>query len=192
MERVFYWIYDSPDYLKEVFKLSNKYYLEAIKLMVKNGVDAIIISEDLGDNKALFFKSDIMKKILFPFLEELIISIKSFNIPVIIHCDGNINEILKDLINLGIDAYHPVQKSAGMDIFNIRKIYDNKICLIGNMEIKKLETANPKEVLGEAENLILNVGKNGAYVLASEHSLNDRMLVENIKILREAVCNIKL
>jgi len=183
-----YWIYDHPKELQEIFRISNDFYSEAIRRMVDVGMDAIMIAEDLGFRSGLFLSPDHYRKHLFPYLGELIHFVKKLNVPVIFHCDGNINEIISDIISLGINALNPIERKASMDIVEIKEKYGKKICLIGNLDIVNiLPNGSPQDVKNHVKNLIKTVGKNGGYIVASEHSLNHQIPLANIQAIRDAV-----
>ena len=187
-ENVCYWSFDHPNELMEIFKISNEYYIEAINRMVDIGMDAIMIAEDLGYRGGLFVSPENYRKYLFPYLHEIIDAVKKIGKPVIFHCDGQINEVLTDLVDMGIDALNPIERKAGMDIGEVKRKYGNKICLIGNLDLVNiLPHGTIEEVDNHVKELIEGVGTGGGYIVASEHSLNHHIPIENILAIRDAV-----
>ena len=184
-----YWIYDHPKELVDIFRISNEYYTEAIIRMIDIGMDAIMIAEDLGFKNGLFVHPDYYRKYLFPYLEEIVQVPKKRGIPIILHCDGNINEILWDLVSMKIDALNPIERKADMDIKEIKREWGDQICLIGNLDLVNiLPYGDREEVMAHVKDLIKTVGKGGGYIVASEHSLNHHIPYENIVAIRDAVC----
>lgn len=183
-----YWLYDHPNELVDIFRMANEYYTEAIHRMIDIGMDAIMIAEDLGYKNGLFVHPDHYRKYLFPYLEEIIQVVKKRGIPVILHCDGNINEILEDLVSMEIDALNPIERKANMDIEKIKREWGDRVCLIGNLDLVNiLPHGSREDVMAHVKDLIETVGKGGGYVVASEHSLNHHIPLENILAIRDAV-----
>jgi uroporphyrinogen decarboxylase len=188
LENLCFWLIDNCDSVKKIFEMSNEFYMGAAKVMVRAGVDGIILAEDLGYTGSLFISPDMYNDVLFPYLHDLISFVKSLDVPVILHCDGSIQEVLEGLVDMGIDAYHPVEKKAGMDILKVKKQFGDKICLIGNIDlVNTLRLGTPSDVEKEVKELIENVGPGGGYIVASEHSLNDGIPFENVIAIKDAV-----
>ena len=98
-----------------------------------------------------------------------------------LHSDGNLNSILDDVVELGIDGYNPVQRSAHMDIFALKQKYRNRLCLVGNVDSNNtLSLGSPDDVQAETLELLERVAPSGAFILCSDSDLRDEMPVENI------------
>ena len=187
-ERLCYWIYEYPELVKHIFQIAVDYYQSAADQMINIGVNAVMVAEDLGYSKGLFWSPSLYKEYLFPFLQMLIDGIRKRDVPVVLHCDGNINEILGDLVLMNIDALNPIERKASMDIGTIKKVYGNKIALIGNLDLVHiLPNGTRDEVASHVKDLVQTVGKDGGYVVASEHSLNQNIPILNILAIRDAV-----
>jgi uroporphyrinogen decarboxylase len=107
--------------------------------------------------------------------------IKAHNLPLFFHCCGRIYDYLDDLVELGIDAIHPLQRTAGMDIELIKNKYGNRLCIIGNIDSSRTLPFGTLEEI-EAETLeTLRIASPGyGYILGSDHSLHDGIPVKNI------------
>ncbi len=187
-ERLCHWIYEYPELVKRIFRIAVDYYQNAADQMMNLGVDAIMVAEDLGYSNGLFWSPVLYQEHLFPFLKELIGGIRSRGVPVVLHCDGNINEILEDLVAMGIEALNPIERKACMDIEHVKRVWGKRIALIGNLDLVHiLPKGSPGEVASHVKDLIETVGKNGGYIVASEHSLNQNVPLENILAIRDAV-----
>jgi uroporphyrinogen decarboxylase len=107
--------------------------------------------------------------------------------PVMMHSDGNIRPVL-DLIvaATGINAYHPIERGAGMDLREVKQSFGHRICLIGNVDNKTtLVTGTVDDVRSETIDCIKTAAPGGGYILASDHSLKDDMPNANIFALFE-------
>ena len=169
-----------------LFEISNKYFNQAILNMIEEGVDVICIAEDLGFESGTFFSPDTYKKYLFPYIREQIKIIRDKGIPVFFHCDGNINLIVEDLVNMGISSLHPIQKTAHMDLLQIKQGYGNRIAICGNVDSSHtLPLRDKEEVVKETKECIKIGAPGGGYILASDSDIRDDMPVENVLTMFE-------
>ncbi|MBA7624977.1 hypothetical protein ES703_32397 [subsurface metagenome] len=114
LTNVFTNIVDDPSFVTDIFRLSNEYFKVAVRKMIEAGVDVICVPEDLGFASGPFFSVDHFRKLLLPFIEELFEEALQHDVPTFLHCDGNINTYLDDLLAIGFNGLHPIQRTAGM------------------------------------------------------------------------------
>lgn len=180
------YVYDDPGFLKELCALNNRFALPAVEAMAKAGVDGIIISEDLGDSTREFLRLEHFREIYLPYIAEIVAYIRSHNVPVILHSCGHITNYLDDLVSLGLNAIHPLQRTAGMDLATVKRRYGDRICIIGNIDSSRtLPYGSPEEVAAEVREALRIGMPGGGYVLASDHSLHDGIPVANILTMFE-------
>jgi uroporphyrinogen decarboxylase len=92
-----------------------------------------------------------------------------------------------DMVDAGISGFHPVQRSAGMDLKDMKDTFGQKICLVGNVDSSvTLPYGSREDVEREVRECIRVAGPGGGYILASDHSLHDGIPVGNIQAMIEA------
>jgi uroporphyrinogen decarboxylase len=185
-ERICLNIYDDPGFLEELAALNNQYALPAIERMADAGVDGIILSEDLGDSSREFLRLEQFQEIYLPYIAEIVAHIHTQGLPAILHSCGHITAYLDDLVGLGLDALHPLQRTAGMDLAAVKQQYGDRICIIGNIDSSRtLPYGSEDDVAQEVREALRIAMPGGGYVLASDHSLHDGIPVANILRLFE-------
>jgi len=183
-EALLYSVYDDELLLRDVFKVATDFFAVGAERMIQEGSDVICVAEDLGSKQATFFSPEHYRKHLFPFLGEFFNIIHRNGAKVMLHCDGNINGILEDLVDLGINALHPLERKSKMDIGTIKNNYGHKICLIGNVDASTTLPYGPKgKIEEEVKQCIKDAGKNGGYILASDSDYHDGIPPENFLAL---------
>ena len=65
-ENIAFALYDDPELLTEVFKISNEFFKEAARRSVEAGCVGMWVSEDLGDSRRGFFKLEHYRKYILP------------------------------------------------------------------------------------------------------------------------------
>lgn len=119
-----------------------------------------------------------------PPLTEIVSSVKKQGIPVIKHTDGNTMLILQDLVNTGIDAYNSIEPRAGMDIGQVKRLYGDHICLIGNVDCKNtLRDAPLGTVVDETLACIEAASPGGGHILSSDNGFYVGASVENVQAM---------
>ena len=167
--------------ITDVLELSNRYFKEAARRSVEAGCVGMWISEDLGDSNSCFFAIDHFREIFLPYIADLADYIDSLGVPVLLHSCGNINAYLDDLAKTKICSVHPLQRTAHMDLRNIKEKYGHRFCIIGNIDsTRTLPFGTPADVAAEVKEAIEIASPGGGYVLASDHSLHDGIPIENI------------
>ena len=180
-EGISYALYDDPRMITEVLKISNEYYKEAARLCVAAGCIGMWVSEDLGDSTRGFFRLEQFRRFFLPPLAELAETIHNLNVPALLHSCGHINDYLDDLAQTKIVSVHPLQRTTGMDLRQVKEKYGRRFCIIGNIDSSRtLPFGSPAEVAAEVREAIDIAAPGGGYILASDHSLHDGIAVENI------------
>ncbi|MBI2437347.1 MAG: hypothetical protein HYV36_00830 [Lentisphaerae bacterium] len=174
-------LYEDPDLLTEIFRMSNEFFKEAARESVAAGCVGMWVSEDLGDSHGGFFKPEHYREYLLPPFTELVDYIAGLGVPVLLHACGCIAAYLNDLAQTRIAAVHPLQRTARMDLRAVKEKYGKRFCLIGNIDSSRtLPFGTPAEVADEVREAIDIAAPGGGYILASDHSLHDGIPIPNI------------
>jgi uroporphyrinogen decarboxylase len=174
-------LYDDPQMLTEMFRISNDYFKEASRLLVEAGCDGIWLADDLGDSTRGFCKLRHFQEYVLPYVADLAEYIDGLGVPVLLHSCGHITDYLEDLAQTKIASVHPLQRTAGMDLRKFKGRYGGRFAIVGNIDSSRtLPYGTPAEVAAEVREAIDIAAPGGGYVLASDHSLHDGISVENI------------
>jgi uroporphyrinogen decarboxylase len=174
-------LYDDPGFLQDLVEITVDFAVKAINRMAKASVDAMILSDDYGASAQGLLRPQQFKAIYKPGLKKIIDCIKANHLPVFLHCCGRVYDYLDDLVEIGIEAYHPLQRTAGMDLATVKKQYGDRICLVGNIDSSRtLPFGTPEQVEAETLEALRIAAPGFGYILASDHSLHDGIPVKNI------------
>ena len=94
--------------------------------------------------------------------------------------------ILDQLVQTNPHALHSLDPQAGLDIAEVKRLYGDMLCLIGNVSLVTLGRGTPEQVAAEAKGLIRDLGENGGYMLSSSNSIASYLPVENVLALSRA------
>ena len=181
---------ENPDIVEYCLaKLFDLAYQDTLRIfeVIPDRVDFSYVAEDLGSQTNLLFSPRYMHQYLFPGMKRMIDLIHSAGAKVFHHDDGNILQILPDLIGLGIDVLNPIQwRADGMDRTNLKTHFGDKLIFHGGMDNQfTLPFGTVEQVKQEVLDNYHIMGKNGGYILAPCHNIQAVTPVENILTMYE-------
>ena len=182
LEMFSYLVLDYPDLIGAYLDLAVERALKRIEaLTISSQLPGVFYGVDLAYKTSTLFAPWLLRHLLFPRMEILIDAYHRQGIPVMFHSDGNLWGILDDLVALGIDALHPIEILAGMDLGELRKRYPELI-LIGGIDCSQLlPFATPAEVASTVVSAIQAAGP--GYMVGSSTELHDVIPLENVKAM---------
>ena len=151
-------------------------------------LDGMVIWGDVAYKKGMLFSPAFWRQHFKPGVKALIDECHAHGLPVIYHGCGNVNRIFEDFIEIGVDAYNPLEYKAGLDAVDLRRRFGHRIGFCGNMDVQ-LWAAGTKEELKAAVLTKLNAAKGGGYIFQSDHSVPSNVPGESydyvVKLVRE-------
>ncbi len=153
------------------------------------GVDMIIYGDDVGTQNALMMSKEQWREWIKPTTAAVIKAAKDVNPDVICyyHSDGNIYDIIDELIEVGVDVLNPIQPEC-MDPVKIKEMYGERVSFWGTVGTQTtMPFGDVEEVDRVVKHLIEKVGKGGGLVIAPTHLLEPEVPWENIEAFVNAV-----
>jgi uroporphyrinogen decarboxylase len=152
-------------------------------------ISVIQMNDDFGAQDALQVSPDLYRKFFKPRQKQWVEFVKSrTDARVFIHCDGAIEQILPDFIEIGIDVLNPLQTSAkGMDPGKIKRTYGKDLCFWGaGVETQTtLPFGSVDEIKMEVRERIDLLVKDSGYVFATIHNIQADIPPEKILAIFE-------
>jgi uroporphyrinogen decarboxylase len=176
-------VYDDPELIDEMNAAYVHWALESIRIAHDlGGVDAFGLADDWGGSTGLLMSPPHLRRFFIKPFAEIVHGMRTYGLPVMMHNDGNLWEVMDDLVASGINGFHPVERGAGMDLAKIKGRYGTKLCPIGNINNKTtMVSGTPEDVKREALECLRIAAPGGGYVLATDHSLHDDIPLANIR-----------
>ncbi len=114
-----------------------------------------------------YFSPEYFSKYCTKYLIEICESIKHAGGIARIHCHGKIGKIIEQFAKTDADMLEPLEPipDGDIDLSEVKKMYGDKFCLMGNIELKELENSEPKRI-DQIVNDCMKKAKNGSgYIL---------------------------
>ena len=142
MENYFIKMYTHPDVVHAVTRHVVNFYVEAnIRFFEKSGdlVDAFFFGNDFGTQLDLLVSPESFHEFVFPYFRQLTDLGHRHGLQVILHSCGSIYKVIPDLIDLGVDALHPLQaQAADMNAETLARDFRGKIGFMGGIDTQHL------------------------------------------------------
>jgi uroporphyrinogen-III decarboxylase len=167
------WMAEYPKRMGEVINRIGAYYLEMAKaeIAVSQGLlDGFVIWGDVAYKKSTFMSPRYWREYFRPWVAQITDLAHGNGLPVIYHGCGNVEAIFSDFIEIGVDAYNPLEVKAGMDVVDLRRRYGHRIGFCGNSDIRVWEAGDREGIRRETLRK-LNAAKGGGMIFQSDHSV---------------------
>ena len=176
----------NPGFVEDLLEGITQYYLAVIDQSVKHGIDVFAFGDDWGSQTmGLIMGPRHWRRYLKPCLARMFARIKEVGKFVYLHSDGQVDAILGDLIEIGLDVYNPFQPEI-RDVYKVKREYGDRLCFHGGIGVQDLlPHGTPQQVKEEVRHLIEEVGADGGYILGPAHSVMADVPVENMVAMIE-------
>ena len=176
-----------PDLVSRFFAVTTAGVLPIIEAQIALGVDGILGATDWCFKTGPLMSPSMIRQFIVPHLKAMADLAHKHGLPFVQHLDGNTSQVLSLLIEeVGIDGYHAIEPTAGMDIGMLKRRYGKKITLMGNVDCGALLTqGTPTMVRQATQRLIRELAPGGGFVLSSSNAIHDGVPMENLQAMLE-------
>jgi uroporphyrinogen decarboxylase len=147
-----------------------------------------VIWGDVAYKKSTFMSPTYWREYFKPWVAQMIEYAHAKGLPVIYHGCGNVQAILEDYIEIGLDAYNPLEAKAGLDVLDLRRRLGHRLGFCGNSDMQIWETNDLEQIRREVLRK-LNAARGGGYVFMSDHSVSSQVAGRTydfiVKLVRE-------
>lgn len=190
MENYFVKMYTDPDVVHAVTRHIIDFYLEANKRFFDAAgdlVDGFFFGNDFGTQLDLLVSPKLFEEFIFPYFRELTDLGHAYGYQVILHSCGAIHRVIPNLIDLGVDALHPLQaKASNMDAETLSKDFKGSIAFMGGIDTQDLLiNASPEQVKTDVRRVKELLGPS-LIVSPSHEAILPNVPPENIEAMAHA------
>jgi uroporphyrinogen decarboxylase len=147
-------------------------------------VDVLGYADDIGMQTGPMFSPAVYRQVIKPRQAKLIDHLKTLSggKKVLYHSCGSIFDLMEDLIEIGVDAYNPVQTTAHkMDLVELKERFGDRITFWGGVDTHRiLNKGSVEEVRRETRRVIEILSPGGGFILNSVHNIQPDVPPENI------------
>lgn len=181
------WYVLYPEAVKGLADRISEYKQTTLRIASKMGADILLTGDDYAFRDRSMMSPKQFKEFVLPYLERAVTIAKSNKLPFIKHTDGNLWDIIDMIVGAGIDGLHPLEPVAGMDIGRVKKLYGNRIAVIGNIDCTYiLPHGTEAEVVDAVKETIAKASPGGGHIISSSNSIHPGVKPENYRTMVKA------
>ncbi len=188
------WLMDlitNKDFAHDLLDKLMNFYIKCGEKLIDFGVDIIWTGDDFGMQDRMFIRREQFLEFFKPRFAKIYSELKKKNKNIMFahHCDGYIEPIISDFIEIGLDILNPIQPKC-MDPVEIKKKFGRQLSFWGTVDNQYiLPFGTEEELYTELKRLLKNVAPGGGYIIGGAHCIqpvkthmsNTRKMVEFVK-----------
>jgi len=186
MEAFSYRLADEPEKLHEqATSMVDEALERGERLRAHGGLDGFGLCCDYCFNRGPFLSPAQFSEFVTPYLARLTKGYRDAGFYVIKHTDGNIMPIIDQLVQTEPHALHSLDPQGGVDIAEVKRLYGDRVCLIGNVHCGMLDTGTPEQAR-EAARYALRHGMPGdGYIFSTSNCIYTGMPLSQYEVMLE-------
>lgn len=190
MENYFIKMYTEPELVKAVTERTVNYYLEGTRKLFEEAgdeIDAFFFGNDFGTQLDTLISPEMFEEFVFPYFKKLTDLGHEFGKHVILHSCGSIYKVIPRILELGVNALHPLQALAtNMDAETLTQ-FKGKLTFFGGIDTQDLlMNASPVQIKEEVLRIQRILGPR-LIVSPSHEALLPNVPPENVEAMSKAV-----
>jgi uroporphyrinogen decarboxylase len=173
-----------PDFSEELLERITEIQLTLIRRYIDLGVDGGYFGDDYGAQKNMLFSPKMWRQLIKPRLARLFEPFREKGLPILMHSDGQIQEVLPDLVEIGLTTLNPVQP----EVLDHQWLYDNfngQLAFYGGVSTQTvLPYGSPEEVREAVSRCRSTLAPDGTgLLLAPSHRMMADIPMANVEAM---------
>jgi len=165
--------YLNKDFVVELLDKTMDISLKISKKLVELGVDIIWWGDDVSNERGPYISPKLFRELIKPRYAKMVDEVRRINkdVKIAFHCDGKVDWVIEDFIELGFDILNPLQPDVN-DVAEIKKKYGKKLTFWGNVDTRKIMTKGTfRDVADEVRHVIEVLSPGGGHILCTNHTV---------------------
>ena len=152
----------------------------------KRLLDGFALCSDYCFNTNPFYSPEAFSDLVAPYLERIIKHYHDLGYYAMKHTDGNIMPILDQIVQCKPDALHSLDPQGGVDLREVKRLYGDRITLIGNVNCGLLHTGTDEECDADVRRALRDGMKGGTgYIFSSSNCAYTGMPLERYERMHD-------
>lgn len=171
-----------PDRAHYILERITQGNIRRAEAAARAGVDYLRTGDDVANQTTLMFHPDMWRSFIKSRWARVYDAARRINpdIQIWYHSDGNITDIIPELIEMGVTILNPVQPEC-MDVHEIKRRYGRQLVLDGTVGTQTtMPFGDAQDVRDLVRARAAELGGDGALMLSPTHVLEPEVPVENV------------
>ena len=180
----------APEIFQAVDSRIVDHYLRANDVFyeaVAHRLDAVLIGDDVGTQTGLLMGPDLVRQYVLPGARRLVEQAHSYGFEVIYHSCGSIHPVIPDLLEIGVDAIHPIQAlAADMSAERLHADFRGRASFCGGVDAQQLLVNGTPDEIAERVGELRRLFPTGLVISPSHEAILPDIPPANVVALLEA------
>lgn len=175
-----------PNFVHAALDVLMEMHMEALEKILPLPIDGVTFGDDFGTQNGLMISRDVFLKFFKPRLAKMYQKVRLAGKVVGHHSCGDNTEIMGDLIDIGLQVFHPLQPEA-MDIRRAKKNFGRDLTFRGGIGTQGVIVfGTPEQACTEVREAVRTLSEGGGYFLETAKPLPQETPIENaIAVIEE-------
>ena len=179
---------DDPDGMKREAKARMEAALKWAEELSKHKLlDGFALCSDYCFNNGPFISPNQFSEFVAPYLASVIKGYRDMGYYTIKHTDGNIMPIIDQMVQAKPHALHSIDPQAGVDLSEVKRLYGDKVCLIGNVNCGLLQSGTEEEATADTRRALRQGMPGGGYIFSTSNCVYTGMPLERYEKMLEVL-----
>jgi uroporphyrinogen decarboxylase len=183
-QNALYWLATDAEQVQAFIDRIGKFLLEFARAQIAAGkglLSGMYIWGDVAYVKGMLFGAPRWRTFFKPHVKALIDLCHEHHLMTVYHGCGDARAIYEDFVEIGLDAYNPLEAKAHLDIVELKKAFAGRLAFVGNVDVRELESGDPRRIEREIR-YKLQAAQGGGWVCQSDHSVSSRVAPESYEL----------
>lgn len=180
---------DNPPLVDYLLDQLTAMHIATSLALTRAGVDILALDDDVAEPSRMLFSRAMWQRYFKPRWQAIIGTCRKVNpdLKVLWHSDGNFEDIIPDLIEIGANVLNPIQPDV-MDPAALKRRYGDRVAFFGTVGTQiAWAWGEPEAIREEVRERIETVGQGGGLIISPAYDLEPEARWENIVAFFEAV-----
>jgi len=179
---------NNKDFAHALLDKIYEYQWASGRILSRIGADILWLGDDFGTQESLILSPETWREFFKDRYARLFSAFREIkpDVKIAFHSDGNIEPLLPEFIEIGVDIFQAVQPKA-VNPAKLKAEYGERLSFWGTVDIQEvMPFGTPEDVRREIRTRIETVGPGGGFILAPSHSIQPDVPLENILAFYDA------
>lgn len=182
------WFYTAPDLLRRYYDKRTQDCIAYGRKCAELGANVIGLGGDFAGDKGPVIAPKLYREFVVPQIRRQAVALHELGVYVTNTTDGDVWPVIEDfLIATDVDGYGEIDKAAGMELKPLKVQYGDRICFLGNLDIRfTLCSGTPEDARQAMIQCIEHGWGNGGHIVMTSNVVHHDVRPENYLAALEA------
>lgn len=181
-ENLCYAYYDEPEMMEDMMTVLGDLAVKGLERILEEvPVDVVTVHEDMAGISGPLIGPEQVKKYISPYYRRVFALAKQGGAQLFSQdSDGNIESVLDEFVEAGLNCIYPVEPKAGMDMVKLRQKYGTRLAYKGGIDKFALR-GSKEEIDRELDRKIAAPMLGGGTIFGLDHRIPNGVPIENYR-----------